>query len=322
MINRLPLWNWTQKADLIIFADGIDNTVESEGNDRVSIAWTGAQLDVIEQLASYGIPMVVLQMGGGQLDSSPIVSNPNISALLWGGYPGQDGGVALLDTITGKNAPAGRLPVTQYPADYISQVPMTDMMLRPNGETGSPGRTYQWYTGEPVFEYGYGLHYTAFTAAMDTNGTGNYEISDLMRSCNETYKDKCPFRTVEVEISNTGTVTSDYIALGFLTGNHGPAPYPLKRLVSYTRLHNVAGGSSKTAELPLTLGRLARVDEAGNTVLYPGDYALMIDTQPLAMMNFTLTGEAVTLDEWPQPPEPRQQTSNYFVGGYGSTYGH
>ena len=314
----LPLWNWAERADVLIYAGGIDNTVESEGNDRVAIAWTGAQLDVIGQLASYGKPMVVLQMGGGQIDSSPIANNPNISALLWGGYPGQDGGVALIDTITGKSAPAGRLPTTQYPANYISQVPMTDMTLRP-GPT-SPGRTYQWYTGTPIYEYGYGLHYTNFSASIQ-DMQSSYTISDLMSGCNEKYKDKCAFTTVNVDVQNTGSTASDYVTLGFLAGSHGPVPYPNKRLVKYTRLHDVAAGSKSTAKLPLTLGSLGRADENGNLWLYPGDYSLMIDTQPLATANFTLTGEAACLDEWPQRPTPQFQTDDYFVGGFGSTYG-
>ena len=112
--NWLPAWNAANKSDAIIFVGGIDNSVESEGMDRVSIDWTGAQLDMIGQLAGYGKPMIVVQMGGGQIDSSPIANNPNISALLWGGYPGQSGGDAIIDIITGKAAPAGRLPTTQY----------------------------------------------------------------------------------------------------------------------------------------------------------------------------------------------------------------
>ena len=320
--NWLPVWNWAEEADAIIYADGIDNSVESEGMDRVSIAWTGAQLDVIGQLAGYGKPMVVMQMGGGQLDSSPIANNPNVSALLWGGYPGQDGGVALLDTVTGKNAPAGRLPTTQYPADYISQVPMTDMTLRPNSTSGSPGRTYQWYTGKAVYEYGYGMHYTTFEASIQNKKSSNcaYNIANLISGCKEQYMDKCPFQTIKVDVTNSGSTTSDYSTLAFLAGSHGPEPYPKKRLVAYTRLHNVTAGATSTASLPMTLGSLARVDEQGNKVLYPGDYSLMIDTQPLAMMNFTLTGKAAVLDEWPQPPKPQYQNSDYFVGGYGSTY--
>lgn len=316
----LPVFEWAPKADVIIYADGIDESVESEGMDRVSIAWTGAQLDMIEQLAAYGKPMIVMQMGGGQLDSGPIANNPNVSALMWGGYPGQDGGSALINTVTGGNAPAGRLPTTQYPADYISLIPMTDMTLRPNASTGSPGRTYMWYTGEPTLEFGYGLHYTTFAASIQSIGS-TFAISDLMSNCTEQYKDKCPFTTISVDVQNTGGVTSDYSVLAFLGGQHGPQPYPNKRLAAYTRLHSIAGGASSTADLQMTLGRLGRVDEMGNTWLYPGDYSIMIDTQPLATTNFTLTGEAMCLDEWPQPPAASYQDLDYFVGGYGSTYG-
>ncbi|KAF2172247.1 glycoside hydrolase family 3 protein [Zasmidium cellare ATCC 36951] len=309
--NWLHIWNAANNSDVIVYAGGIDNSVEAE-----------AQLDVIGQLATYGKPVIVLQMGGGQIDSSPLVNNPNISALIWGGYPGQDGGVALFDIIQGKAAPAGRLPTTQYPADYISQIPMTDMTLRPNATTGSPGRTYMWYTGKPIYEFGYGLHYTNFSASFSNNSTSasSYSISSLLDGCTESYKDRCAFQTFAVDVKNTGAVTSDYVTLGFLAGTHGPAPYPRKRLVAYQRLHNVTGGAMQTASLNLTLNSLARVDDMGNKVLYPGDYALLIDTQPLATVNFTLTGEPAVLDEWPQPPAARGQNKDYFVGGYGSTY--
>lgn len=317
--NWLPIWDYAEQADIIVYAGGMDLSVAEEGMDRHAIAWTGAQLDVIGELALYGKPMIVMQMGD-QLDNSLIVQNPNISALMWGGYPGQDGGSALWDIVTGKVAPAGRLPVTQYPSTYVSQIPMTDMTLRPNATTGSPGRTYQWYQGEPVFEFGHGLHYTNFSVsfAKDSSSSMTYDISELTKDCNEQYMDRCPFKSIDVDVENTGSVTSDYVTLGFLAGRHGPEPYPNKRLRAYTRLHNITAGESQTACLNMTLGSLARVDDDGNTVLYPGDYALMIDTQPLAMMNFTLTGDAFTLDHWPQPPAPEYQEADYWVGGYGS----
>ncbi|KAF2636649.1 glycoside hydrolase [Massarina eburnea CBS 473.64] len=308
-------------SDIIIYIAGINNDVEFEGDDRVTIAWSGAQLDVIGQLATLGKPMVVVSMGGGQLDSSPIANNPNISALLWGGYPGQDGGVAILDILTGKAAPAGRLPTTQYPAKYINQVPMTDMALRPG--PNNPGRTYRWYNDTAVFEFGTGLHYTNFSASIPSAPQQNHSISDLTKPCNSTRLDLCAFASLAINVTNTGAVTSDYVTLGFLSGTHGPAPYPKKRLVSYQRLFSIEGGASKTATLNLTLGSLARVDEKGNTVLYPGEYRLEVDNGPLASVDFTLTGEQKVLDEWPQPPANRTGKGvsgfeGYFVPGYGS----
>lgn len=171
-------------------------------------------------------------MGGGQLDSSPLISNPNVSALLWSGYPGQDGGVALIDFLTGKKAPAGRLPTTQYPANYISQVPMTNMSLRPG--LNNPGRTYKWYTGKPTFGFGFGLHYTNFSASITPPDASSFDIISLVAGCNETYMDRCGFRSVSVAVTNDGSTTaSDYVTLGFLTGSFGPLPYPKKSLVAY-----------------------------------------------------------------------------------------
>lgn len=69
-------------ADAVIFAGGIDNTIESEGNDRVSIVWPGDQLDLVSELAAVGKPFVVLQMGGGQVDSSSLKSNLAVSTAL------------------------------------------------------------------------------------------------------------------------------------------------------------------------------------------------------------------------------------------------
>lgn len=320
------IWKATDSADIVLYFGGIDGSVESEGSDRTSIAWTGMQLDVIGEIALLGKPMVVVQMGGGQLDSSPIVNNPGIGALLWAGYPGQDGGVAILDILTGSQAPAGRLPITQYPADYIASVPMTDMALRPNTSRGFPGRTYRWYDGVPVFAFGFGLHYTSFTAEISLAGSASsFNISSLTSDCTEEYLDLCPFASVPVSVTNTGDTTSDYSALLFLKGQFGPEPYPHKTLVSYGRAHNIASLTTTEITLNLTLGSLSRVDKSGNRVLYPGSYSLVLDVDPeLARLDFTLTGEAAILDNWPTLPVDRvgspsnEVPEGYFVGGYGS----
>jgi len=310
-------------SDVLIYVGGISNSDEEEGHDRTSLQWTGAQLDVIGQLADTGKPVIVVSMGGGQIDSSPIANNPKISALLWAGYPGQDGGSAIVDILTGKAAPAGRLPQTQYPSKYISEVPMTDMGMRP-GEN-NPGRTYKWFNQTPVFEFGHGLHYTNFSASV-ASLKQSYTISDLVSACpsiNATNLDRCSFASVAVNVTNTGKTASDYVALGFIAGNFGPSPQPRKSLVDYQRLFNIAGGSTDTATLNLSLASLARVDEMGNKVLYPGDYSLQIDNGPLAVVNFTLTGDQQTLEKWPQPPANRTRpgvegVEGYFVAGYGS----
>lgn len=339
-----PIWAAAGEADVILYLGGVDDSVESEGMDRVSLGWTGNVLDIIGELALLGKPLVVVQMGGGQVDSGPLVANPGVGALLWGGYPGQDGGVAILDVITGKQAPAGRLPLTQYPADYIQNVSMTDMSLRPSGdEEGAgvrfPGRTYRWYEGEATFPFGSGLHYTTFTAEVvnsnssasgDLSNGATFDIGSLTGNCTGVeYLDLCPFAALPLAITNTGAITSDYVALLFLKGEFGPEPYPLKTLVAYARAQNVsaaAAAAAATVTLDLTLGSLSRVDEDGNRVLYPGSYSLVLDLDERVTVNFTLTGEQAVLDEWPAAPAPADRVgagtsevgADYFVGGLGS----
>ncbi|KAI3613085.1 glycoside hydrolase family 3 protein [Moniliophthora roreri] len=290
-------------ADVIFFVGGIDVTIEAEGHDRPDISWPGNQLALVQQLAALGKPLVVLQMGGGQVDSSSLRDNDNVNALIWGGYPGQSGGTALIDIITGKQAPAGRLPITQYPASYVNGFPMTDMTLRPS--SSNPGRTYKWYTGTPVFEFGFGLHYTTFDVEWASGGD-SFSIQDLVSSANDSgvaHVDLGVLDTFNVTVTNSGTVASDYVALLFSRTTAGPSPAPNKELVSYTRVKGIEPGASSVASLKVTLGAIARTDEQGNRVLYPGEYVLLLDTgaEGKIQKNITLTGDEATLIEWPQP---------------------
>ena len=67
---------------------------------------------------------------GTQIDSSSLVSSPGVNGLLWAGYPGQDGGTAIINIITGQTAPAGRLPVTQYPVSANAPKPLNDLTIQ------------------------------------------------------------------------------------------------------------------------------------------------------------------------------------------------
>ncbi|KAG1730244.1 glycoside hydrolase family 3 protein [Suillus paluster] len=288
-----------KEADAVIYAGGIDDAVEAEALDRYTITWPSNQLNLIAELQAIGKPLVVVQFGGGQLDDSVLKGNASINALVWAGYPGQSGGKAVFDILSGKVAPAGRLPITQYPASYVNEIPMTDMNLRPN--VTSPGRTYIWYTGVPIYEFGYGEHYTTFSYKWAQAPANSYNIQDIIdRGKHASYLDIASFATLAVDVTNTGNMTSDYVSLLFVNGTYGIAPYPNKVLVSYDRSHSIAPGCTTTAELPMTLGNLARADNNGNFWLYPGTYELVLDTSRVLGAKFELTGTAAQLTSFPQ----------------------
>ncbi|KAJ5552020.1 hypothetical protein N7535_000033 [Penicillium sp. DV-2018c] len=290
-----------KKSDVIIFAGGIDNTIEEEAMDREDIAWPGNQLQLIEKLSKLGKPLVVLQMGGGQVDSSSLKENKKVNSLVWGGYPGQSGGQAILDILTGKRAPAGRLTATQYPAEYAQQFPVTDMSLRPNGS--NPGQTYMWYTGKPVYEFGHGLFYTTFKESLaHGKHQTSFDIFELLSRSHVGYNtvELMPFMNYTVEVKNTGKVTSDYTAMAFVNTTAGPSPRPNKWLVNFDRLGAIAPHAKQTMTMPISLDVLARTDEEGNRVVYPGKYELALNNERSAVLSFTLTGDATTIAMWPK----------------------
>ncbi|KAG6896618.1 hypothetical protein C0992_007086 [Termitomyces sp. T32_za158] len=289
-----------QSADAVIFAGGIDNAVEYEALDRTSIAWPGVQLDLIAALEAVGKPLVVLQFGGGQVDDSALKKNETVNAILWAGYPGQSGGTAIFDILSGKASPAGRLSTTQYPAAYTDQVPMTDMSLRPSST--NPGRTYKWYQGVPIFEFGHGLHYTTFDVRWKNTPSTEYNISSLISDAPSVSPlDLALLDTFNITVQNTGQVTSDYVALLFINGTAGPAPQPNKQLVAYTRLPQITGGNTRNASLSVTLGSIARADTAGDLWIYNGSYQLNIDTGPVRLTHqFELVGQPAQISQLPR----------------------
>jgi beta-D-xylosidase 4 len=296
-----------RKSDVIIFAGGIDNTIESEALDRENITWPGNQLDLIDRLSKLGKPVVVLQMGGGQVDSSALKANDKVNSLIWGGYPGQSGGQALYDIISGARAPAGRLVTTQYPAAYADDFYQLDMDLRPstNGSGNNPGQTYMWYTGEAVYPFGHGLFYTTFEEKAAGNMSHSINITNFFAQSHSGYEfiEQKPLLTFTAKVSNTGSAASDYSAMLFASTTSGPTPRPIKWLVGITREAEIAPGGSCDVAIEVPVGALARAAENGDLVVCPGDYELALNNERSVVVKFTLTGDAITIAHWPSKVE-------------------
>lgn len=300
-----------RNADEVIFMGGLDNDLEAESNDREDIVWPIAQLELLLELASLGKPITVVQFGGGQVDDTELLESKAIKSILWAGYPGQSGGAAVLDVLYGAAAPAGRLPVTQYPASYTGEVPPTDMTLRPFQNGTNPGRTHMWYSGA-VVPFGFGLHFTKFQVKIPRvqlqepfTGKGSsakIEVVSSLRSSTPWMELlNAPILSLPIEVKNVGKVTSDYVALVFLRSKAGPTPRPLQTLVGYTRIKNIKPGEKKTATVVIQLERFLRVDEQGSQILHPGKYELFVDVDSKASVDFEWKGRPLMIEEFPAP---------------------
>ncbi len=81
-------------------------------------------------------------MSGSSFALFYIRDSTNCASLIWMGYTGQAGGMAVATTIFGQYNPGGRLPIAFYPASYVNAVSMFDMQMRPSPT--NPGRTYKF----------------------------------------------------------------------------------------------------------------------------------------------------------------------------------
>jgi beta-D-xylosidase 4 len=152
------------EADAVVLFVGLSQAQESEGRDRESLLLPGMQQELISTVvnAVSGRPFVVVILSGGPVDVSFIKEDDRVGSILWAGYPGQAGGQAIAEVIFGDVNPAGRLALSWYHENY-TQMDMSNMQMRPDLSLGYPGRTHRFFTGSPIWEFGYGLSYSQFS---------------------------------------------------------------------------------------------------------------------------------------------------------------
>jgi len=286
-----------KQADAVVLVMGLNETMEDEGMDRTVITWPGVQPQLISLIASQcvsssTVPVVLVIYSGGPVDISTELANARVNAVLWAGYPGQSGGQAVADVLFGAVSPSGRLDHTWYPAEFVSQVPLTDMGMRPNSSSGNPGRTYRFYTGTPVLPFGFGLSYTTFRMVIQNTSS---LVRALQRSLNARALQRqldsvrsrfelSPLGDVDVLVTNTGSVSSDVSVLLFLIGpNAGQDGNPISSLVSFGRVRSLAPGASELVHFPISADVFSYSSQVGQRTAIAGDWTLMCEQSLLTV---------------------------------------
>jgi hypothetical protein len=268
-----------RSSDIVFFFGGLNDTIEREGHDRTSITLPDIQISLLQQLKNVvRSPLHVVIMSGSSLDLSFIRDSPQYASLIWAGYPGQSGGEAIASVVFGQYNPAGRLPITFYPASYVDQVSMTDMSMRPSST--NPGRTYKFYTGQPVFPFGFGLSYTTFSYAWyNDSRIISYSIQSLMKT-NFSRKNFL-MQSFRVNVTNTGMMDGDDVVLAYVTPpqvlRDGQMP-PIKQLFGFERI-NLSVGETKQVFFPFNIETLFTIARDGSKWLHPGQYRILIGDQ-------------------------------------------
>jgi len=247
-----------EKADAIVVFAGLNTWLEGEemplhvpgfqGGDRTDINVPAIQNNLIDALVDLKKPLILVLETGSAVALSPKEQAANAIIEAW--YPGELGGRAIAETLSGQNNPSGRLPVTFYSS--VTQLPAFDDYSMKN-------RTYRYFTGKPAYPFGFGLSYTSF-AYSDLKLDKQIKASSTQH--------------VSVRVRNAGTATGDEVVQAYLSYPGQPSA-PIHALKSFQRVH-LNPGEEKQVDLMLLSRDLAQVDEKGASQVNSGEYELWV----------------------------------------------
>ncbi|CAN0922632.1 Probable beta-D-xylosidase 7 [Linum grandiflorum] len=289
-----------QGADHVILVMGLDQTIEREEVDRMDLVLPGMQQELITSIARAAKnPVVLVLLSGGPIDVSFAKYNKKIGSILWAGYPGQAGGTALAEIIFGDHNPGGRLPVTWYPQAFV-KVPMTDMRMRPESSTSYPGRTYRFYKGRSVFEFGHGLSYSKYSyklkhvsqnklylnqsSSMSVDKSDSVQLT-LVSNLGAEFCERSEF-TVRVGVENQGEMAGKHPVLLFARQGRRGDGRPRKQLVGFKSVVLSAGEKGEVEFQVSPCEHLSRANENGVMIIEQGTHFLTVggDQHPIAVM--------------------------------------
>ena len=240
-------------SNVVVLALGLDETLEGEEGDTGNSSASGDKYDLrlpesqrllLDKVLAVGKPTIVLLMAGSSIDLSTAQDKANAILLTW--YPGAGGGKAVADLLFGKASPSGKLPVTFYKNRALDEMPeFTDYSMK--------NRTYRYYTGNPLYSFGYGLTYGDVTV---TGVTATREAAT-------------------VTLENRGRATEDVVQL-YIKDNASPDAPTNPILCGFRRVFLEAGESTQVTvaidpkALTVVTAEGKRIPGSGSWTLYAG----------------------------------------------------
>jgi beta-glucosidase len=237
-----------KQADFVLFAGGLDSTLEGEGYfldkeadekgggtlnrpDRPSktVLLPGVQNELINAIARVNPNVILVVISGGPCSVSPVIQN--VRGLLYAFYPGQEGGRAIADVVFGHYNPSGKLPAS---------IPETDNQIFPIStdfrNLVTKGMGYRWYDTQhltPAFAFGSGISYTTFSYS-------NCKVNKTILKAGEVIE-------VSFDLKNTGTRAGEEVAQLYIsTGKLVPSlTMPAKQLKGFRKIFLNPGESEK-----------------------------------------------------------------------------
>jgi beta-glucosidase len=269
-----------KSADVVVAVVGITSHLEGEempidepgfsGGDRTSLDMPKPEEDLLQAVAASGKPLVIILMNGSALGVNWEKAHANAILEAW--YSGEEGGAAIAETLSGKNNPAGRLPVTFY--KDVHQLPHFE-------DYSMNGRTYRYFEGEPLWPFGYGLSYTTFSYSALSLPNSTISAGDPLDA--------------SVTVTNSGKLAGDEVVQLYLKFPD-VAGAPIRALRGFQRVH-LEPGASRKVEFKLNPRDLSMVNNLGDILVAQGTYTVSIGGgqpgtgAPSVIGNFDVNGK-------------------------------
>ena len=240
-----------ENSDVVVLALGYDERIEGEepddGNaygsgDKTDLLLPAPQRKLLDAVLSVGKPTVLILMAGSSVDVSSAQEKADAILLTW--YPGARGGKAVADLLFGDVSPSGKLPVTFYRNEALSEMPeFTDYSMK--------DRTYRYYTGTPLYPFGYGLSYA------------DIQLSEL----------SADRENARVTVTNTSGIAAEEVIELYIKDNVSPDSPVNPVLCGFARVH-LAPGETRSFCIPIHPRAFTLVTETGARIPGSGSWTL------------------------------------------------
>lgn len=253
-----------EKCDNIVVALGWNNKLETEGSDH-DFTLPLSQITFLKEAASHGKKVVLVLNGGGNPDIASL--EQYCDALVMAYYPGQEGGTALAEILTGKINPSGKLPYTiekrweDNPAfdSYYDKRNRDHRRVQYKEGVFVGYRGYDRNNTEVLYPFGHGLSYTTF------------EYSNIAAEVNG--KNKV---VVTFDVKNTGKVDGKEVCELYVSDKECSVPRPLKELKGFEKV-SLKKGETKHVSIQLDSEAFSYYDvEKKQFVVEAGEFDILV----------------------------------------------
>ncbi|QIL76879.1 beta-glucosidase BglX [Hymenobacter sp. HDW8] len=249
-------------ADVIVLTVGETWDMSGEAKSRADIRLPGVQEELFQALKATGKPIVVIIMAGRPLIFNAIADQAD--AILYGWWPGSEGGTALANVLYGDYNPSGKLPAT-FPQSG-GQIPISYQQYSTGRPVTKPGdirykSAYIDAPNTPRYAFGHGLSYTTFKY-------DGLKLSQPSMRADQTVQ-------VQLTVTNTGQRAGEEVVQLYLRDLVASVARPLKELKDFKKL-SLKPGETQTVTFVVDKDKLAFYNRKLEWAAEPGEFQLMV----------------------------------------------